>query len=194
MPPVAAKPRLGIRGYVAFGGTTLAAKETFEAVADNRGSAIVGGAQVTNIWKNVFADIGGSQLSLDGERVFVLNGRIFELGIPLDVTLRTFDVAGGWRFSYLRGRVFPYAGAGFSHLHYEEKSEFAQSGEDVTDGSVGPLLLVGADVRVWRWIGAGGELRWRRIRGILGEGGVSKEFGEDDAGGVSAGVRISIGR
>jgi hypothetical protein len=50
------------------------------------------------------------------------------------------------------------------------------------------------DVRVWRWISAGGEFRWRRVRGILGEGGVSAEFGEDDAGGFNAGVRISIGR
>jgi len=189
------QPRLGFRGYATFGSSVLAATETFEAVADtSRRSTFGGGAQVTNIWRAVFADVGAAQLSLDGERVFVDGRRVFKLGIPLEVRMRTVDVAGGWRLRLMRGRLQPYAGAGLSVLRYEETSEFAGSGEDVNESKTGPLILAGADYAVWRWISAGGELRWRRITGILGEAGASSAFGEDDAGGVSLGFRISIGR
>lgn len=192
--PVAPKPRVGFGGYVTFGATTLAAKETFDAVAESRAPTLTVGGQVTNIWKSVFADVGVSNLSVDGERVFVLNGRVFQLGIPLEITVRTLDVSGGWRLSLWRNRLVPYAGAGISRLRYEETSEFAQSGEDVSESRVGPLLMAGAQVRVWRWVSAGGEIRWRRVRGILGDAGVSAELDEDDAGGLSAGFRIFVGR
>ena len=188
------EPRFGLRGYALFGTATLAAKETLDAVADTHSRATFGGgAQVTNIWRSVFVDVSAAQLTLDGERVFVDNRQVFKLGIPLQIKMRSVDVAGGWRFTLMR-RIFPYAGAGFTYLQYEESSSFAQTGEDVSEGKAGPLLLGGVDIRVWRWISAGTELRWRRVRGILGEGGASAEFGEDDAGGVNVAMRISVGR
>jgi hypothetical protein len=190
--PAPAQPGIKFRPYVSFGTARLAAKDTFEAVAEPQARAIAGGVQVTNIWKNAFADVGGSQFSVDGERVFVNNGRVFELGIPLEVTMRPLDIAGGWRLALMRGRVFPYVGAGLTYVQYKETSEFAGSGEDVSESKAGPLVIAGVDVSVWRWVSAGGELRWRRVTGILGERGVSAEFGEDDAGGINAGVRISI--
>jgi hypothetical protein len=193
--PVVSQQRIGLRGYVTFGSTTLAASDTFEAVAGTRRrGALGGGGQVTGLWKGVFADVAGSQMSLDGERVFVDGGRVFKLGIPLEITLRPVDVAAGWRFRLLRDRLFPYAGVGLTYLHYEETSQFAAGGEDVSEGKAGPLFIGGADVRLWRWISAGGELRWRRVTGILGGGGASGEFGEDDAGGVNVAMRISVGR
>jgi hypothetical protein len=192
--PAPPKPRIGIRGYVAFGTARLAANESFDAVAEPRSSAVFGGVQVTNLWKGVFADLGFSRLSLDGERVFVDDRRVFRLGIPLEVTMRPVDITGGWRLALMRGRIAPYAGAGLTYLHYEETSAFAGSGEDVSESKAGPVVIGGVDVRVWRWILAGGELRWRRVRGILGERGVSAEFGENDAGGINVGVRISVGR
>lgn len=190
----AAQARVGVRGYGSFGTTTLAAADTFDAVADTTSASVYGGgAQVTDIWRGVFADVGVSQLSLDGERVFIGDdGTVFELGIPLEVTMRPIDVAAGWRFGF--GRVAPYVGAGVTYLSYEETSDFAEAGEDVDESGTGALVLGGVDVRVWRWIHAGGEVRYRRVAGILGEGGVSSHFGEDDAGGISAAVRISIGR
>jgi hypothetical protein len=191
-PAPAQQPRIALRGYITFGTSRLAANETFEAVAEPQVSAIGGGVQVTNVWRNAFADVAGSQLSLDGERVFIDNGRIFELGIPLEIAMRPFDIAGGWRLALMRGRIFPYIGAGLTIVQYEETSEFAGSGEDVSESKAGPLVIGGVDVGVWRWISAGGEFRWRRVRGILGERGASAEFGEDDAGGFNAGVRISV--
>jgi opacity protein-like surface antigen len=148
---------------------------------------------VTNLWRSVFADVAASQTSLDGERVFIDDaGTVFELGIPLEVTMRPIDVAAGWRFGF--GRVSPYVGAGVTFLTYGETSDLSEGGEDVDESGTGALVLGGVDVQVWRWVFAGGEVRYRRVSGILGEGGVSAHFGEDNAGGVSAAVRISIGR
>lgn len=193
--PPPAQRGIGIRGYVISGTTALAAEKTFEAVAGTRRrSSFGGGVQVTDIWKGVFADVSASRLSLSGQRVFVDGGRVFKLGIPLEVTMRPFDVAGGWRLRLLRGRILPYAGAGMTLLRYEERSDFAGSGEDVSETKAGPLVLAGVDARIWRFVSAGGDLRWRRVRKILGEGGVSDLFDEDDVGGVGASLRISIGR
>jgi len=188
-----AQESIGIRGYASFGIQQLAAKDTFEAAADTSQRPIFGGGvQVTRIWKGIFADVGAFALSLDGERFFVDDGEVFPLGIPLEVKMRPVDVAGGWRFQY--GRLSPYVGAGVTFLSYEETSDTDASGEGVDDRKAGALVLGGADVALWRFIHAGGELRYRRVTGILGEAGASAEFGEDDAGGFAASVRISIGR
>ena len=193
--PAPALEPIGIRGYALAGMAALAARETFDAVAGARSRpAFGGGVQITNLWRRLFADVGASVVSFDGGRVFVDDGRVFELGIPLEVTLRHLDVAGGWRLTFARGRISPYAGAGLTWLQYEETSAFAQPGDDVREGGAGALVLGGVDIRLWQWLHAGGELRYRRVGGILGEGGASAAFGEDDAGGVAAAVRISVGR
>jgi hypothetical protein len=196
-PPIrrpAPQRRIGVHAYLIAGATTLTADRTFEAVAGTRRrGALGGGGQVTGIWKDVFADVAVSQISLHGERVFVDNDRVFQLGIPLEITMRPVDISAGWRFRLLGGRLFPYAGGGLTYLRYRETSEFAASGEDVSEGKTGAVILGGADVHVWRWVSAGAELRWRRVRGILGEDGSSREFGDDDAGGLNTALRISVG-
>lgn len=193
-PPAAAQESVGIRGYAIFGVAQLAAKDTFEAVADLSQQPIFGGGvQVTNIWKGIFADVSVSQIrSIDGERVFVNQGEVFELNIPLEIKMRPVDIAGGWRFTY--GRFSPYVGAGLSYLTYEETSDFADSGENVNENANGPLFLGGVDVTLWDWLHAGGEFRYRQVKGIFGEDGVSETFDEDNAGGFTAAFRVAVGR
>ena len=195
MQPAPPREPVGFRGYAVLGMATLTAVDTFDALAGTRSrQTFGGGVQVTNLWRRLFADVGASVVSLDGERIFIDDGEVFDLGIPLEITMRPIDIAGGWRFTYARGRVSPYVGAGLTYLQYEETSEFSESGDDISEGKAGPLLLGGVDVHLWQWLHAGGELRYRRIGGILGDGGASAAFGEDDAGGVSVAVRISVGR
>ena len=185
---------LGLRGYLTFGVAQLAATDTFEAVADTSQQPVFGGGiQVTNIWRGVFADLGVSQIqTIEGERVFVEDGEVFDLNIPLEVEMRPLDIAAGWRFEF--GRISPYVGAGVTLFRYEESSEGADPGENLEESGNGPLFLGGVDVAIVSWLHAGGEIRYRQVTGILGEGGVSAEFGEDNAGGLAAAVRISIGR
>jgi opacity protein-like surface antigen len=191
--PVSAQS-LGFRGYATFGSAQLAATDTFEAVADTSQQPVFGGGvQVTNIWRGVFADFAVAQIqTIDGQRVFVDDGDVFDLNIPLEVTMRPVDLAGGWRLVF--GRLSPYVGVGVTFFRYEETSEGADADENVDESKTGPLFLGGVDFAIVSWLHAGGEIRYRQVTGILGERGASAEFGEDNAGGLTAALRISIGR
>jgi hypothetical protein len=191
--PVAAQSSLGGRGYFTYGTVILAASETLDAVAGtHNASSIGGGGSLTGLWRGLFVDVAVSQQTVDGERVFVSGGEVFPLGIPLTVTFRPLDVAVGWRLTL--PHVSPYAGIGLSRIAYKETSDFAATADDVSGGRSGGLIVGGVDVKAWRWVEVGGEVRYRRVKGLLGEGGVSEEFAEDQLGGVSAAVRISVVR
>jgi opacity protein-like surface antigen len=188
-----AQDRVRLSGYGLFGDMRLDAAQTFEAVSEtSHGRVFGGGVQVTNLWRFVFVDVAVSSVTIDGERVTIDGDAVQPLGIPLEVSMRYVDVAAGWR--HVRGRLSPYVGGGFSRLKYRETSEFAQPGEDVTDSGTGPLFLAGVDFALSRWLRVGGELRYRRISGVLGSAGASAKFDEDSAGGVSTALRVSIGR
>jgi opacity protein-like surface antigen len=193
-PASVAAQSIGIRGYASFGVAQLAATDTFEALAETSQQPVFGGGvQVTNIWGGLFADLGVAQIqTIDGERVFVADGDVFRLGIPLEIKMRAVDIAAGWRLTF--GRVSPYAGAGVTFFAFEQTSEDDDPDEQVDESQNGPVFLGGVDVALLEWLHAGGELRYRRVRGILGEGDVSAEFDEDNAGGLTLAVRISIGR
>ena len=93
------KAPLAIRGVVSFGLTSLASSQSFDAVAGTHSKATIGlGAEIQNIWQNVFAGVSYSPLSLSGERVFVDSGTIYPLGIPVDISVNSLDIVGGWRF------------------------------------------------------------------------------------------------
>jgi hypothetical protein len=189
----AAQDRVTLGGYGVFGDMRLDAAQTFEAVSGTSHAQVFGGGiQVTNLWKFVFLDAAVSRTAIDGERVFIDEDDLQPLGIPLEVTMLYVDVAAGWR--HVSGRLSPYVGGGFSRLWYREESESAQPGDNVSDGGTGPLFLTGLDFAVSRWIRVGGELRYRRIAGVLGSAGASAHFGERSAGGISSALRVSIGR
>lgn len=188
-----AQSRRGVRAYTTFGSTQLAASDSFEAVTGtSRSSGLGGGVTVTRLWRGLFADASFSQLDLDGDRVFVHEGTVYRLGVPVEITLRPLDAAIGWRFA--RGRFSPYAGAGYSYMSYRETGAFAASGDDVTERASGPMVLAGADVAILKWLHIGGEVRYRAIKGVLGRDGVSQVFAEEQLGGFSTALRLSVGK
>jgi hypothetical protein len=191
--PASAQLALDARGYFTYGVATSSAAKSLDAVADKHHAASIGGGVVvTGLWRELFVDVGLSQQTFNGTRVFVFDGDVFKLGIPLKVRFRPLDLAVGWRLR--RGRYSPYGGIGVSRMNYEETADQAQAGDNVSAARTGALVMGGVDVPVWRWVHAGGEVRYRYIKGILGSGGVSDDFNEDRLGGVSAAVRISVGR
>jgi len=181
----------GIRGYLSLGMTLLAARDSFDAVAQTSRRPNVGGGVSATLWRGTFVDVAFSQITVDGERVFVNQGTVFRLGIPLSVTMRPLDIAGGWRFG---SRVAPYVGAGLSRISYKETSRFADPDENLDQSGTGLLLEGGVDVEVARWLHLGGELRYRDVKAALGAGGVSAIFGDDSIGGLSTSIRVSVGR
>lgn len=184
---------VGARVYGVYGGVALASADTFEAVADtSRTTTVGGGVQVTRLWRDLFVDVSLHRHALDGERVFVSDGTVYPLGIPLDVTFQPIDVSAGWRLSM--PRYSPYVGLGLSSIGYRETSPFAQAGDDVDERATGVVILAGVDVVAWRFLSIGGELRYRLVNGVLGEGGASAIYGEEALGGVQYALRLSIGR
>jgi hypothetical protein len=85
-------------------------------------------------------------------------------------------------------------GGGWSSYRYTETSEFADPGEEVHERYGGFHLLGGAEVQVLQWLSVGGEVAWSRVPNALGDSGVAADFGEDNLGGTSLRVKITIGR
>ena len=90
--------------------------------------------------------------------------------------------------------MIPHVGAGFGSYGYKETSDFSESGENVDTRHAGYLAVAGAELRVHRWVGVGVDAQFTHIAGILGQGGISKDAGEDDLGGIAARVKIMVGR
>ena len=50
------------------------------------------------------------------------------------------------------------------------------------------------EFRVQKWIGVAVDAQYTHVPGILGTGGVSKDAGETDLGGIAARFKVLIGR
>jgi hypothetical protein len=49
-------------------------------------------------------------------------------------------------------------------------------------------------MRLQKWISAAADAQYTAIRGILGQGGLSKDVSENDLGGVAVRIRVILGR
>lgn len=188
-----AQSAIRVGGYFGMSSHSLAASQTFDAVAGK--SSVAGfeaGGNVDGLWRALFVDVGFSRQKIEGQRVFRSGGTTYGLGVPLTVTMTPLDISAGWRFPL--GRLRPYAGAGVTMLSYSEKSDFADAGDDVGERKLGATILGGVDVPIMSRIRVGGVIRYRSVGGLLGLGGISQDFGEDNAGGLSVGFRVSVGQ
>jgi hypothetical protein len=195
VPAVAPAQGVDVKGYGLFGGINFSASESFDAVLGSSSGFIVGGGGEVGLpWGGLYVGIGAWRFSEEGERVFVSGSEVFPLGIPLTVEVTPVEITGGWRFKNLWPRLVPYAGGGWSSYAYKETSQFADSSENVEERFNGWHILGGAEFRVTRWLGVGGEIAFASVPDALGAGGVSEEFDETNLGGTSYRVKISVGR
>jgi len=58
----------------------------------------------------------------------------------------------------------------------------------------GFVVTGGAEFRMARWLGITGDVHYTHVAGILGSGGISKDLGENDFGGVAGRIRVVFGR
>lgn len=172
----------------------MTAKESFDAVTGSSSlSGAGGGAEVQRVWRGVFLRAAVSQMKADGERVFVHDGTVFPLGIPMELTMMPIEVGAGWRFKPVGGRLVPYVGAGALWVKYKETAEGETASERVQETYSGAVVFGGVDVSVWRFLSAGAEVAWRTAT-VKDPGGALEAFGENNLGGVSVRVMLSIGR
>jgi opacity protein-like surface antigen len=189
------RPLFTVRGFGDVGATTFTAADSFEAVLGSSSGTVFGGGIDVIERHNVFATFRASRFRENGERVFRFNDEVFGLGTPVNVTVTPIELTGGYRFD--RGwRVVPYGGAGLSWHRYKETSQFATDAENVDETFNGYQVLGGAEVRIWRWLGAAGEVQWTAVPDALGQdpNGISSEFDETDLGGTTVRFKIVIGR
>ena len=80
---------------------TATAKDTFDAILDTRSGTDFGvGAQVawqSGALRGLFVEFDASRFEETGERVFVHEGEVFPLGIPLTIGLTPIEVSAGYR-------------------------------------------------------------------------------------------------
>lgn len=199
-PPTSARPRerLGIRGLGMAGGITFAARESFDAVLGSPTGVVYGGGVQVTIPAGIYAEVAASRFRENGERVFVGPGEeVFQLGIPIRVTVLPLELTGGYRFRNLfRGApgLVLHAGGGATFVRYEETADFAGSGDDIDERYTGFQVVGGAEYRLQRWVGVIGEVGWSSVPDALGESGASAAFDEDNLGGTTFRIKVVVGR
>ncbi len=186
-------PMFAPRGYVMFSRQQFSAEKTFEALFDDASGSFRGFGADLVLARNVFIEVGWSRFEATGERAFLFDGDVFKLGIPLTATVTPFEFTGGYRVT-VWPRVIPYGGLGIASTRYEETSDFASAGDDVSVSGSGLVVLGGAEVRLARYIGVSADIHYTTLEDIIGKAGISKEYGENDLGGTAVRFRIIIGR
>ena len=189
-----ARLEIGVRGFATLGNITFQAQDSFDAILERHAGPIIGGGAQVLLPRDIFVEVAASRFTQQGERVFVTaTGEVFRLGIPVDVTITPLEITGGWRFRKWP-RVVPYGGVGYSSYGYRETSDFAGPNEDVEERFGGFHVVGGAEYQALRWLAVGGEIVWASVPDALNNGGVSAAFGEDNLGGRTLRVKISVGR
>jgi hypothetical protein len=195
-PVEAQRPRttIGVRGFATLGHITFQAQESFDTILDRHSGPVIGGGAQVLLPRDVFVEVAASRFAQQGERAFVTAaGDVFRLGIPVDVTITPLEITGGWRWRKWP-RVIPYGGVGYSSYAYRETSGFAGVDDDVEERFGGFHFIGGAEFQPLRWLALGGEIVWASVPDALGAGGASAVFNEDNLGGTTLRMKISIGR
>ncbi|HYN07759.1 MAG TPA: hypothetical protein VES67_10240 [Vicinamibacterales bacterium] len=187
-------PKPGVGAFGLFDSEWMTAKDTFDAVFETSQLRGVGfGAGGFNLFRGLFARVTFSKTSESGTRVAIVNEEALPLNIALELKLNTTEIGGGWRVPLDRlGRYNAYGGGGLLFVSYRETSQFAGPDDDSRESFTGYSMFGGVDVTVWKLIYAGAELQYRLVPDALGEGGVSREFGETDLGGFVARVMFGV--
>ena len=169
--------------------SSQSAKAVFDGAS---GGPTLGGALQYGIGESFFIRAGARFFQRDGERVFVAGpGQpVFRLGHPL--TLRLIPAYGLVGFRFLQGgKLRPYVGVGGGVTVYDEESDVAGEIFKSTATKPGGYGVAGLDFGRGA-IRFGGEVMYSMVPKVIGFGGVSEVYGEDDIGGLTAVVRLSF--
>ncbi len=193
-------PRISVRPFLEVADERFAAEHSFDATFGQSAEPFYGGGVQVTFRDRYFVDLGASRFTKTGDQVFVNNGQVFHLGLPMTATITPVELVGGYRFHLRRRRrpipwLVPYAGAGIGWYGYRQTSAFAEPSENVDTRKAGFLAAAGAEFRLHRYVGLAADVAYTHVPGILGSNpSVSFSFGENDLGGVAGRFRIIVGR
>ena len=195
LPPLPPEPPISFRPFVMGAESAFAAVETFKAVFGKSYAPFFGGGLQVAFHGKYYVEVGASRFQQTGQRVFRANGQNFGLGIPLTARITPLEVTAGYRFRPRSlPRLRPYIGVGLTSYAYEERSDFDEPGEGLTARRLGVVGVGGLEFRVHKYVGVSADGAVTHVTGILGQAGISRDIGESDLGGISARIRLIIGR
>ena len=189
-----AGPPIGLQAFAAIDFNQFAASKTYNAIF---GSSSIpgygGGADITNIWKQVFIRVAVTRVSKTGSRVFVDSGQVYQLNQPAQLTLTPIEIGAGWRFVLKNPRLTPYAGGGALIESY--KVVYSQS-PDLNESETfkGSIFFGGADFAITKVLFVGGEAQVRVLPNALQSSlasSVANAYNEKSGGGFTA--RLTVG-
>jgi hypothetical protein len=170
-------------GWFDFGSARKSTKAVFEAT----GGATFGGSARYGITNAVFVGAAAHVFHKEGQRAFAADASspAFRLGHPLSMRLLPVYGFVGYRFRFGR-RLVPYVALGAGVTSYREESTVAGEVQPAVTASkvswhaLGGLELGRGMLRV------GAEIQYHAVPKALGLAGISRVYGEDDAGGFTA--------
>jgi hypothetical protein len=188
------EPKISLRPFFVVTAQRYSAIDTFQAVFGSPVQPAWGGGLQLAFRRGVYVDVTASRFQKTGQRAFFLDGQGYPLGIPLKVTVTPFEVTVGGK-----GRVSEntsvYIGGGAGSYAYTEESDDAADVSGVFRARhVGYLAVLGVEVHVSSFVSVAGDMQYARVPGVLGIGGVSKEAGDTDLGGIAGRIRVIVGR
>ena len=185
--------RVTARFFADAGVEMLHAVDSLHAVFDRNSTGSIGGGLRVVLPKGLFADVRASRLQMTGERTFLFEGRSYPLGVADTLTVIPIQVSVAVRAGRPGARAVPYMGAGAGWYRASEQSAFSGPGESAERTTPGIHLMGGADVRLWKRFGLGGEVEWSHVPDGLAGTGVATSLQDTNLGGVSVRMRLLVG-
>jgi hypothetical protein len=152
-----------------------------------------GGADILNLGgRGLFVRGAVSTMAKSGTRT----DTSISNGITVDVHMVPVDVGAGWRFKHVtRGDQFvPFIGGGGVFVHYSETTPSGNPSDNTSSWNGGFEAFGGVDIKITHLFTVAPEVLFRSVPNALGQGGLSKVFGESDLGGivfrVTAGIHL----
>ena len=184
--------RTTVKGFGQIGGIYFTAADSFDAVTGSSWGVMYGGGVQFGLSNGLFLQGSYERYESVGQRVFVFEDQIFELGIDNTVTVTPIHATVGYRQPADGGSV-AYLGVGASWYRFQEEAAFALAGDDVDESKPGFHILGGIEFPLTSWFWVGGEGQWSYVPEILGTDGISEAFTEDDLGGFTIRLKLSVG-
>jgi hypothetical protein len=179
-------------GYQMLNNATDSAKAVFDG---STGGGAFGGSLRLSLTRSFFAGAGLHVFNKSGgQRVFVdgPGGTVFPLGHPLEIRVRPIYGFVGYR---LRpgSLLSPYLAVGAGSASYRETSTVAGVTTTDTASKFTWHGAAGLEYAAGRF-GLGAEVRYTGLPDVVGLGGVSRIYNENDLGGISMIGRLSFRR
>lgn len=184
--------RSSVRGFVQVSSMWFTADDSFDAITGSSVGLMYGGGAGFGFSNGLFVQGGVERYKDTGQRVFISNNQIFELGIPNTIEIMPVQATVGYR-QVASSNVVGYVGAGAGVYLFKETADLGSPVNNIDEQHVSYHILGGVEYPLMSWLWLGGEGQYTWVPSAIGEAGISAEFDEKDLGGFSLRVKLSVG-